>query len=65
MGSVVDRHCFQADPDSDSTSFDADPDSDPDPTQVLLMSENLKFFYLLFTVVTFTLSYLSLQRHSI
>jgi hypothetical protein len=65
MGSVVDQHLFQADLglDSDSTSFDADPDPDPDPTQVLHMLENLKFFNLLFTVVPFTLSYLSLQRH--
>jgi hypothetical protein len=61
MGSIVDRHSFQADPgpDSDSTSF---PDPDPDPTQVLHMLESLNFFYLLFTVVPFTLSYLSLQR---
>ncbi len=59
----MDRHRFQADPgpDSKSASFDTDPD--PDPTQVLHMLENLKYFYLLFTVMPFTLSYLSLKRH--
>jgi hypothetical protein len=50
ISSVVDRHCFDADPDP-TLNFDADPDPDPDPTP------SLTHFLL------FTLYYLFRQCH--